>query len=496
MSEQLTKAREYEENAGKQVPKEERQLFHVTPTVGWMNDPNGFSRYQGEYHLFYQYHPYDTKWGPMHWGHVKTNDFIRWERLPIALAPDTEADKTGCFSGSALETEDGQMLLAYTGVTTVEEDGQAVDYQQQCIAIGDGINFEKISCNPILDRNAIPKENHKQDFRDPKIWAHKDCYYMAVANRSADTSGEILLYKCKKENIHDWSYVGVLDKCNNEYGKMWECPDYFALDGYHVLLVSPQEMKASQTEFHCGYNAIAFLGGGDNQGNFCRRTAQTLDYGMDYYAPQTVQTDDGRRILIAWMQNWETANYNNEEHHIYGSMTVPRELTVENARILQKPVREITNYYGKETRFEKQIVNGNIEIGMQGRVFDMTICLSNYKDCNRFRINLAASRNMECYSQIRYDFKNHEVTIDRSHCGCRRDMVHVRTFPVEAQDVVKLRILMDKNSIELFVNDGKASATMLIDTPISMDAITFEADGNITMEAVHYDLEEKLCENK
>jgi len=115
MSSNLDRARSYEEKVGKQIPDGQKCVFHLTPEVGWMNDPNGFSLYRGEYHLFYQYHPYSSVWGPMHWGHQKTRDFIKWEQLPCALAPDTEYDGQGCFSGSAVEHE-GKHILMYTGV--------------------------------------------------------------------------------------------------------------------------------------------------------------------------------------------------------------------------------------------------------------------------------------------------------------------------------------------------------------------------------------------
>ena len=107
MSEILNKAREYEEKYSAYIREEERPQFHLTPRVGWMNDPNGFSVYQGKYHIFYQYHPYNTQWGPMHWGHAVSDDFIHWEDLPVAIAPDMPYDKDGCFSGSAVELDDG-----------------------------------------------------------------------------------------------------------------------------------------------------------------------------------------------------------------------------------------------------------------------------------------------------------------------------------------------------------------------------------------------------
>ena len=144
MSEMLEKARKYEDEQGKQIKAEDRPVFHVSPYVGWMNDPNGFSYYRGEYHLFYQYHPYDTYWNSMHWGHVVSKDLLHWEYLPAALAPDEEYDKIGCFSGSATELGDGRQLLIYTAVDQEKmEDGTVRDIQTQAVAVGDGKNYKK-----------------------------------------------------------------------------------------------------------------------------------------------------------------------------------------------------------------------------------------------------------------------------------------------------------------------------------------------------------------
>ena len=171
ISEKLQRARGFETQYAAYIPETERPAFHVTGAVGWINDPNGFSCYKGEYHLFYQYHPYTTEWGPMHWGHVKTKDFIRWERLPAAIAPDTEADRDGCFSGSAVELADGRQMLIYTGVyKTRRTDGRMEEFQQQCVAFGDGVNYEKYPGNPVLDGSDLPAGGSVLDFRDPKVW--------------------------------------------------------------------------------------------------------------------------------------------------------------------------------------------------------------------------------------------------------------------------------------------------------------------------------------
>ena len=105
-----------------------RPSLHFTPQKGWINDPNGLVFFKGQYHLFYQYNPYDTHWDSMHWGHVVSKDLLHWEYLPAALAPDEDYDKMGCFSGSAIELDDGRQLLMYTAVDhETLEDGSKRD---------------------------------------------------------------------------------------------------------------------------------------------------------------------------------------------------------------------------------------------------------------------------------------------------------------------------------------------------------------------------------
>ncbi len=121
ISQTLREARKFEEASEKLIKKEDRPAFHLSVRTGWLNDPNGFCWYQGKYHLFYQYHPYSSQWGPMHWGHAVSSDLLHWEYLPAALAPDEFYDRDGCFSGSAIELPDGRHLLMYTGVSKAEK---------------------------------------------------------------------------------------------------------------------------------------------------------------------------------------------------------------------------------------------------------------------------------------------------------------------------------------------------------------------------------------
>lgn len=490
ISEKLRKARLYEAEHMSLVAKEDRPMFHVTGGIGWINDPNGFSVYQGEYHLFFQYHPYSTEWGPMHWGHVKTKDFVKWERLPIALAPDEKFDEKGCFSGSAIELPDGRQLLMYTGVVhEADEKGIVKDIQQQCIAIGDGINYEKYEHNPVIDSSMLPEGGNKHDFRDPKIWEEDGIYYVAVANRTEDGSGAILKYK-SEDGFH-WKYEETIDRCFNEYGKMWECPDFFELENKQVLMVSPQEMQAIGMEFHVGNGTAFFVGEYNKNHKFERKSVQAIDYGLDFYAPQTLLTPDGRRIMIAWMQNWTTSNCKNSEQLYFGEMTFPRELFMKNGRVCQLPVKEIENYYGRKVAFENVLVHGVTTLpGIHGRVIDMTVRIrpANEEGFNWFRVNVA--KDGENVTVIRYKPKSRMMRIDRSRCGFPNDIVHIRDFMVNTVDgELTIRILMDKHSLELFVNDGEQAATMMVYTDQTASSITFDAEGDVLMNVTKYDLE-------
>ena len=491
ISEKLQQAREFERQYVPFIPEGDRPAFHVTGGIGWINDPNGFSCYKGEYHLFFQYHPYDVKWGPMHWGHVKTRDFIRWERLPVALAPDAAYDQDGCFSGSAVELPDGRQLLMYTGVHRKRrEDGVMEEYQTQCVAVGDGIDYEKFEGNPLLTGKDLPEGGSVLDFRDPKIWREADgSYRCVVGNRAADGSGAILLYE--SGDAFHWRYAGTIDASRGEYGKMWECPDFFPLDGKQVLLTSPQEMLPLGLEFHAGYGAICILGSWDSrEKRFDRERVHSIDYGIDFYAPQTLQAYDGRRIMIAWMQNWTNANCHPYGVRIFGEMTLPRELSVKNGRLIQNPVRELENYHGHRVAYNDVLVTGETNIqGVSGRVLDMTVSVRPAGNSYHwFKLHIA--KDGEHVTTIRYKPDCSTVRVDRTRCGIRYDAVHVRDFLVRPQSgAVKLRLVMDRHSLELFVNDGEQAASFIIYTPETADSISFEADGAVLVDVEKYDLE-------
>ncbi len=489
-SETLQKARDYEgpyPGSGSSP----RPCYHLTPRIGWMNDPNGFSYYKGQYHLFYQYHPYSTQWGPMHWGHAVSSDLLHWTYLPCALAPDQPYDEAGCFSGSAIELPDGRHLLMYTGVRReAQPNGSTKDVQTQCIAIGDGLDYEKLDCNPVLDEKDLPEGGSRYDIRDPELWREPDgTNRCVVGDRPAAGSGSLPVYR-SEDAIH-WQLETVLDRCYNEFGKMWECPDVFPLDGKTVVLVSPQDMTPVGLEFHNGNGTLCLIGERDpDTGAFQREDLQAIDYGLDFYAPQTVLSPDGRRIMVAWMQNWDTCVVQHPGRCWFGQICTPRELSVQNGRLIQWPIRELETLRGRRVYHSALVSDEVVLPGVSGRVVDMTVTLRpGQPDAYQmFRIKVAYDSTH--YTMITYKPRTSVLRVDRGHSGFNRDFIHERKCLVRSQGgAIQLRILLDRCSVEVFVNGGEQALSTVLTTPISADGISFEAiGGQVMMELEKYDL--------
>ena len=484
MSNMLEKARKYETEKIAATDPQTKPLFHVSAPTGWINDPNGFSFYDGQIHLFYQYHPYNREWGPMHWGHSVTCDMIQWEQLPAALAPDEEYDKAGCFSGSAIEA-DGKHVLVYTGVTRIKQpDGSEQDRQNQCIAFGDGKDYQKYDKNPVMTGEMLPEGCNRVDFRDPKIWKENDTYYMIVGNKNENQIGQVVL--CSSKNLTDWKFETIL--ASNESGKigtMWECPDFFQLGSKRVLICSPQDMKAQKYEFHNGHNSVYFLGDYDEKTHtFVKELPHALDYGMDFYAPQTTELPDGRRIMIAWMKSWDACVIPNSQDW-QGMMTLPRELELKDGKIWQTPVREIEKYHKNPCRYDHAEINQETTLcGIEGRTIDLTVLLEE-DEFQTFSMKLAANKEYE--TSFTYHKAENMLEIDRTYCGVTKDVVCVRKLKISnPEGLKKMRFILDRQSIELFLNNGEQVATTAICTPLEAQEIHFYSDKKIHINVEKY----------
>lgn len=492
ISQTLREARKYEEVSEKMIEREERPEFHLSSRTGWMNDPNGFSFYDGKYHMFYQYHPYDSHWGPMHWGHAVSRDLLHWEYLPATLAPDELYDKDGCYSGSAVTLPDGRHLLMYTGVVLErQKNGGVCEVQTQCLAVGDGADYEKYEGNPVLTEKDLPEGASRFDFRDPKMWRTADgTYCCVVGNRSADGSGQILMYT-SLDGFH-WKYKTVLAANQNRFGKMWECPDFFELDGKWVLFTSPQDMLPQGFEYHNGNGTLCLIGDFDEEsGRFTETYDQSIDYGIDFYAPQTILTPDGRRVMIGWMQNWDTCSIRMPDEKWAGQMSVPRELSIKNGRLYQRPIRELETLRCNPVEYRNVPVSGNVNLeGIKGRVVDLELTLhpeGGQEEYRKFAVRFA--QNEKYQTSLSYHPRDHILKIDRKFSGSRRAIIHQRRSLVRGKKgELKLRIILDRYSAEVFVNDGEQVVTAAIYTDLGADGISFFADGAVKMDVVKHDL--------
>ena len=484
----LIKARKYESEAEKNITKNERPLFHLTPRVGWMNDPNGFCFYKGQYHLFYQYHPYSCNWGPMHWGHAVSSDLIHWEPLPAALAPDSKNDKEGCFSGCALEMEDGNLALIYTGVHKNKKDKKQ-NLQIQCLATGDGINFKKEK-KPVIDDSQLPSECCIEDFRDPKVVQNKNGDFILYAvNRNVDGNGQILAYKSK--NLRDWEFCNVVIKNDFVLGRMWECPDLFSLDGKAVLMMSAQEVLQSDN-FDSGNIGVCLIGQYDeHEYKFIKEKAQQVDRGLDFYAQQTIASADGRRIMIGWLQNWDICNYREKGCRWFGQMSVPREIKIKDGVLIQQPVREIEDYHQNKQEINRlKLESEKYPLPqLNWECLDMTVCVKKYDtDLSYFSINLFENENH--YARVYYDFKLEKAGIDRSRTGTKTALLHERScaYKTKEKDELKLRIIKDINSVEVFWGEGELAMSMSVYDEDSGSGLSFEVLGNAEVNILCHEI--------
>ena len=481
-SDRLKKAREYEAEYGKQITEEERPVYHVTPTVGWLNDPNGFSYFDGQYHLFYQYNPYSTHWDSMHWGHLVSEDMLNWKRLPAALAPDTWYDNFGVFSGSAITAPDGRHLLIYTGVeVTGKAEGEGIPCRQtQCLAFGDGLNYVKYEKNPVITPEMLPEGYSEEDFRDPKIWFEEKegLYYAIIGASTEENDGAVVLFR--SPDLYGWEYVSTLDKGGNEYGYMWECPDLFRLGDTDFIPILPMKMVAKGNEFHSGNNAAYLAGIYDRETHtFMRKAIRSIDYGIDFYAPQSTVTPDGRRVMTAWMQTPETMHRTPPGVKWFGQLTIPRELSEKDGLLIQRPIREIEAYRKDPVFYDDVCVKECTRLtGIEGRSLDLTVRVKPAGDALYQKFTIKVAEDEEFYTSITYDPADSMLYFDRTYSGFMHYIISERKAHVRYRGgEIQLRLMIDRFSVEIFVNDGEQVMSNTIYTRQSADGISFETVG-------------------
>ncbi|NMM49527.1 glycoside hydrolase family 32 protein [Flammeovirgaceae bacterium KN852] len=464
-----------------------RPQFHFSPPANWMNDPNGMVYLNGEYHLFYQYYPDSTVWGPMHWGHAVSRDLVHWENLPIALYPD---DLGYIFSGSAvfdknnssgLGTMDNPPLVAiYTYHDAKAADTGSITYQTQGIAfsLNKGRSWTKYNENPVLNNPGII------DFRDPKVMWYEPGKKWVMSLAVKD---HIRFYSSK--NLIDWSLEGEFGNESGSHEGVWECPDLIPLEingeTKWVLFVSINPgapWGGSGTQYFVGeFDGKAFTSD--------QTDTLWLDYGRDNYAGVTWSNNpDDRTLFIGWMSNWL---YGQEvpTHPWRSAMTIPRSLELfedqnGNARVKNIPVKEL----------QKLRVN-TMEINIDS-IAEIDLLKVAESEIN---IELLDSLN----SQFSIKFYNDDgevfsisiddnfIRLDRSNLKAdyfNKDFNRIQNTEIDSVKIKSIRIFKDRSSIELFINDGEFTFTELFYSKNELNRFGVISKENVIKNLTLYEL--------
>lgn len=473
-----------------------RPKYHASVPAGWCNDPNGTVWYQGKAHLFFQHYPCKPQWGTMHWGHFVSEDLIRWRTLPVALRPEEDYERIcGCCSGSAIE-KDGKLWLLYTAAQPT--------LQRQCLAVSEdgGLTFRKDPANPILTAEMLSDEVSPLDFRDPRLFEKDGTYYfvagirllapaereraaalshmdLGLGEQRSPSAGSLSggdeenpgfgnLILCRSRDLKRWEYVGHLLEPQPELPPefyalhgVYECPDYFELDGYEVLLSSPQNLPQMGRDYQNLHSGLYMLGKLDfESGRFRVDSVGELDRGADFYAAQTMKLPDGRIVLLAWKEMWDRS-YPTQAEGWAGTYTLPRELRVADGRLLQRPVRELEAYRSAPVTLDRLRVDGEAAVeGVSGSVLELR-CRLRPGAAARAGLKLFCGRKHETLLYV--DRAAGELVLDRSRSGVplkgREADVQIRRCALEHPEELELELFLDVSSLELFVDGGRSVMT-------------------------------------
>lgn len=443
-----------------------RPEYHFTPAANWINDPNGLVYYAGEYHLFYQYHPYSAVWGPMHWGHAVSTDLVHWEELPIALYPD---DLGAIFSGSAVIDWHNTAGFGHEAMIAVFTHHVAEGHRQsQSIAYSRdrGRTWVKYAGNPV-----IPTPPGVRDFRDPKVFWHgsreQGHWVMCLA-----VGREIQIYT--SSDLRDWTYGSSFGVGFGGETGVWETPDLFELpiagtDATAWVLTVGMGDGAPAGSSGAQYFVGHFDGAVFTSAN-SPETVLWADYGSDFYAPQSWNdTPDGRRIAIAWMNNWRYAR-ELPTAPWRGAMTVPRVLGLEQTpagpRLTQTPALDLAEAMGQSLHRHA----GVTVAGGSSAAFDVQPGSAWQLD---LRLHTAAPQSVDvdvrlCFGtdeRVSVHYVGAEATmyLDRRRAGVVdfHEVFPARhAAPLEISNgVLDVQLLIDAASVELFADGGRLSMT-------------------------------------
>ena len=453
-------------NMRENVKRDKNRLhFHMMPPTGWMNDPNGLCQFHGVNHIYFQYTPFLAGWGTKLWGHYTTKDWVHYTEEEPFLFPDTKWDRDGVYSGSACVKEDG-IHYFYTGNVKLQD--KEYDYimngrEQNTMHLfsPDGKN---ITVKELVMTNEDYPSNMSKHVRDPKIYEKDGYYYMIQGGRDDENRGCVLLFQ--SDNLKDWKWYDTVYS-KQPFGYMWECPDLFEIDGQQIMTCCPQGVEQQgyeyQNVYQCGYFPVSF----DMENKKYEFSEFTeLDKGFDIYATQTFQDEKGRRILIGWM-GIPDADYDNDATVQYDwihALTMPRELSFKDGKLLQKPLKEMQQLRKNEFHCA---LSEFVQWEPKDSCFELHIDFEERTE-----------KNSSVKIQLREDvFLSWEKGLFRLNMG---KSGHGRKERIaEIKQLRNLTIFSDTSAIEIFINDGENVMTTRVYSEDLEQKVTFLSKGNV-----------------
>lgn len=428
-----------------------RPIFHFHPPAQWMNDLNGPIWFKGFYHIFYQHNPYGDEWGNMHWGHARSRDLVQWEHLPIALWPSKEIGEDHCFSGCAAIDGSGRPILIYTSIG----DKRAPEIWAAVPEDDDLLIWKKHSANPILiltDHRGLQID----DWRDPFVFKAEGKTFMVIGGHPKGGKGAIFVYEATNTELTTWTYRGI--GFEGTEGN-WECPNLFRLQEKGVLVYSPHgTVRYSVGQFDA---------------KTCKLTPQThgvVDFG-DYYAPNCLEDPQGRRIMWGWIRGFPAGKGWN------GCLTLPRALSLDSqGRLVQTPVDGLKQLRGTRVRFEgRQVSDGRwVAPDIAGECLEAIV---RFRPGQKKQFGLA----VRCADDgtkgipILVDAESGKLTVGGK----------IIEKAVEPSTVQTLRIFLDKSVLEVYVDDGRACVSAVIQPDPAAQHVALVAEGGtMTVETL------------
>ena len=413
-----------------------RPLYHFLPPWHWMNDPNGLIEWNGGYHLFYQHNPGSHAWGNIHWGHAATQDLFHWADYPIALSPTPGGwDESGCWSGCAINFHHIPTLM-YTARKGEEE--------LVCIATSQDEDLSTWQKHPQNPAYVVPpKDRALSGFRDPFVWQNGLGWYMIIGSGYPGKGGVIFLYN--SNDLMRWELVGPLFEGDNlDYGDMWECPNLLHIGEKYLLLISVVAQKR-----------VIYFTGDLHDGKFIPKNQGVFDAGGSYYAPLSFYDQKGRVITFGW--SWEERSEEAQRMAGWaGVQALPRQLSITDDGTLNiEPVGEV-----KSIRRETFEV-GQVSVGPGEEVFlpisgdCLELKLSVRVTPGKLGVRVLCAPDGSENTEIGYDLQRRCVYLDRAKSSASHTTLKdcsSETIFLEEDDLINLRIFIDRSIVEVFVN--------------------------------------------